>query len=69
MSDPDETAAYDGSRGPQRRELTPRERDIVCRLIRDVLFMGRAGAPKCEYETLAGIFDALDPRRHPGDPK
>lgn len=29
--------AYDGSSHPPRRELTTRERDILCRLISDVM--------------------------------
>ncbi len=33
MSDPADDLAYDGSSGPQQRDLTPRERDILCRII------------------------------------
>lgn len=33
--------AYDGSSNPQRRELTPRERDIICRVLSDILSVAR----------------------------
>jgi hypothetical protein len=33
--------AYDGSSHPQRRRLTPRERDILCRVISDILNVAR----------------------------
>jgi hypothetical protein len=32
-----DTNAYDGSNEPQRRALTARERDIICRVLSDVL--------------------------------
>lgn len=34
---PENQRAYDGSQEPQGRELTPLERDIICRTIRDIL--------------------------------
>jgi hypothetical protein len=37
------TAAYDGSNEKQRRELTARERDIVCRVLTDVIAVARHG--------------------------
>lgn len=33
MSWAEEDLAYDGSSQPQKRELTPRERDVLCRII------------------------------------
>lgn len=38
----EEDLAYDGSSLPQRRELTPRERDIVCRVLSDILHVAWA---------------------------
>lgn len=37
--------AYDGSNKPQRRALTARERDILCRVIRDIITHGRHDPP------------------------
>lgn len=37
------TTAYDGSNAPQTRELTARERDILCRIISDILTAVRRG--------------------------
>lgn len=50
--------AYDGSDGPARRELTPRERDILCRLIRDALHDQRCA----DHEDLPEIAHVIDPR-------
>jgi hypothetical protein len=33
----DDNLAYDGSNRPQDRELTARERDILCRVLNDIL--------------------------------
>lgn len=33
--------AYDGSNVPQRRPLTARERDIICRVLFDVMYVSR----------------------------
>lgn len=53
--------AYDGSAEPQKRELTPRERDILCRLLRD-LKSGQAHAGLEELALFDGMRDALTPR-------
>lgn len=37
--------AYDGSSRPQDRELTARERDILCRVINDILRHGVKDSP------------------------
>jgi hypothetical protein len=50
--------AYDGSDCPPRRDLTPRERDIVCRLIRDAQRDQRH--PDCA--DLQEIADVITPR-------
>jgi len=50
--------AYDGSDGPARRELTPRERDILCRLIRDALHDQR----RADRADLLEIAHVIDPR-------
>jgi hypothetical protein len=50
--------AYDGSDGPARRDLTPRERDILCRLIRDSLHDQR----RTDHEDLLEIAHVIDPR-------
>jgi hypothetical protein len=50
--------AYDGSDDPARRELTPRERDILCRLIRDALHDQR----RADREDLLEIAHVIDPR-------
>jgi hypothetical protein len=36
--------AYDGSQYRQRRALTPRERDIMCRILHDILYKIKAHA-------------------------
>lgn len=41
MPTAEEDLAYDGSNGPQKRKLTARERDIICRLISDDLYLIR----------------------------
>jgi hypothetical protein len=53
--------AYNGQSHPMRRELTPRERDILCRLLRD-LPSGRATVYTQELELFQGMRYALDPR-------
>jgi hypothetical protein len=50
--------AYDGSGGPARRELSPRERDILCRLIRDALHDQR----RADRKDLLEIAHVIDPR-------
>lgn len=41
----DEDLAYDGSNGPQKRELTARERDILSRVITEILGHARRNPP------------------------
>jgi hypothetical protein len=50
--------AYDGSDGPARRELSPRERDILCRLIRDALH----DQHRADRADLLEIAHVIDPR-------
>jgi hypothetical protein len=38
--------AYDGSNGPPKRDLTARERDILCRIITEILGHARREAPQ-----------------------
>lgn len=67
--DEDPTLAYDGSNEPQKRLLTARERDILCRLISDDLsairrdgsrYMGRTSSE--EIPILQAIYEAINPR-------
>jgi hypothetical protein len=53
--------AYNGDSHPMRRELTPRERDILYRLLRD-LPSGRAHADIEEIALFSGMMYALCPR-------
>ncbi|MEQ7008369.1 hypothetical protein ABN028_19530 [Actinopolymorpha sp. B17G11] len=53
--------AYDGSNAPQTRDLTARERDVLCRILNFVIT-----DPRYRYEDLARlavIRDVIDPRR------
>jgi hypothetical protein len=54
----DDDLAFDGSDCPARRDLTPRERDILCRLIRDAQRDQRY--PDCAE--LREIADVITPR-------
>lgn len=69
---PDDEAAFDGSFLPQRRPLTARERDVLCRILSDVMQplrrpdlgiepLGRTGDPS-ELPMLRSIYQAIDPR-------
>lgn len=66
----DHSVAYDGlSKRPQDRELTPLERDILTRILGDILHSVREGrgAPVRvhnvqELELLADLQRVLDPR-------
>lgn len=49
--------AYDGSSRPQARELTPRERDITCRLLFEVWY--HAAKNNTEYGIPVSVFDAV----------
>lgn len=57
--DPAETA-YDGSTQPPKRDLTARERDVLCRTLRHVLKDDRYRLE--ELYTLAAIRHVIDPR-------
>jgi hypothetical protein len=60
----DDTLAYDGSNNPQKRELTARERDILCKVIREIIeppYVHDILLP-FEKEKLLVIFTVLDPR-------
>ncbi len=53
--------AYDGSHAPPTRQLTPRERDVLCRLISLVAF-----DPRYQHEEinrLLAVKDVINPRR------
>lgn len=53
----DDTTAYDGSIEPQKRDLTAREREIVGRVLRDVLRSGqRIGDREPHAKGLAALF-------------
>lgn len=66
--------AYDGSDAPQRRPLTARERDILCRILSKVIFAhgreartagdGAIAALICpsELRDAIAMHVALDPR-------
>lgn len=45
-ADNDENLAYDGSDNPTKRELTARERDILCRVISDILALAWNHGPR-----------------------
>lgn len=57
----DPAAAYDGSKRPQLRELTARERDVLCRVLTFVLDDPRYRSE--ELGRLQLIRHVLDPRR------
>jgi len=67
--------AYDGSNRPQERELTARERDILCRVIAERIidnarlmnsnipeFLKNMDYTSVENENLKGIRQVIDPR-------
>lgn len=58
----EEDLAYDGSSGAQKRELTPRERDILVRIIRAVFVSKRMFVYPEEVDILKNVIEALDPR-------
>lgn len=68
---PEYEAAFDGSFLPQRRTLTARERDVMCRILSDVMYplrrpgvaepVGRTGDPS-ELPMLQSIYQAINPR-------
>jgi hypothetical protein len=53
--------AYNGESEPMARELTPRERDVLCRLLRD-LPAGKANVYPEELTLFQGMMSALSPR-------
>lgn len=58
---PDELA-YDGSSRPQERELTPRERDILTRILNDIFFAIRReveAAPGARLTVTPNDLDCL----------
>lgn len=62
MAIKEEDLAYDGSSDPQKRELTPRERDILVRIIRTALVSKRMIIYPEEVDTLKNVIEAIDPR-------
>jgi len=64
----DDELAYDGSNYPQKRELTARERDIICRMMNEAIRIvrGYSNTPihvfVAETDTYQKIMDAIDPR-------
>ncbi len=58
---PDGDLAYDGSDAPPTRELTPRERDVLCRLISLAAYDPRYQHE--EIDRLLAIRAVIDPRR------
>lgn len=61
----DEHLAYDGSNFPPRRDLTARERDVVCRVITDIL--AHARHVERDADLPPGTFDATSLRMWPGE--
>ena len=57
----DDQLAYNGEAEPMARELTPREREVLCRLLRD-LPAGRANVYAEELALFPGMEAALSPR-------
>ncbi|HKT02875.1 MAG TPA: hypothetical protein VJT31_25370, partial [Rugosimonospora sp.] len=56
-----ELCAYDGSNEPQKRALTGRERDILTRLLNDLLFaLDRGGADAARVHQAVRIFGDQD---------
>lgn len=58
----DSSKAYEG---PQKRELTPRERDILCRVVGEVLNPTTKTKPvltDSEWYVLIDVRNVLDPR-------
>lgn len=56
-----ELCAYDGSNQPQKRTLTGRERDILTRLLNDILFaLDRGGADAARVHQVVRIFGDQD---------
>ena len=63
LSPEDEATAYDGgSKEPQRRDLTPNERDLLCRLIRHVSGDARFDSYGIDMIRLLVIANVIDPR-------
>lgn len=56
--------AYNGESEPMARELTPRERDVLCRLLRD-LPAGKANVYPEELALFPDLARALSPRSGP----
>lgn len=61
--------AYDGSNEPQKRELTARERDILVRMLSDVIYGLRTQEQRAEvrvsydeFQHYINIRKAIDPR-------
>lgn len=57
----DDDLAYDGSDAPPRRDLTARERDVMCRIITLVLHDSQYAGE--ELDRLREIRYVIDPRR------
>jgi len=62
MLNNDDTLAYDGSNKPQKRELTARERDILCRLIYSTLRGRHFFLSRSEFPIMREVLIVLDPR-------
>lgn len=54
--------AYDGSNEPQKRPLTARERDILCRILGDILNAMPVIYYTTERDVLVEVRHVLDPR-------
>jgi hypothetical protein len=61
--DDSETDAYDGSDADPRRDLTARERDILCRLLSATIAGQRPMLTNYDIARLSLIHHIIDPRR------
>lgn len=58
----DSTRAFDGSNEPPRRELTARERDILCRVLDSIVypFLSQHGGDPAMAERRAGLVKLVN---------
>lgn len=57
--------AFDGSSRPQTRELTPKERDVICRILFDIWYHARKNNTENGVPIIA--FDAVPIRMGEGE--